>query len=68
MLIIEAFKEAIESNQFLIAFKIVDKYEYILKLNSSQISFSLIKSTLESPFLMEVKLNMIEQFVQPQHR
>ena len=63
MLIIEGFKEAIESKQFFIALKILSKYEYILEMNLIKISLVLVNSISEDPFFMEVKLKMIEKFV-----
>lgn len=62
-LIIEGFKEALESSQFFIAVKLMAKYEYILQINMSQLSQPLINCILDNPFFMEVKLRLIESSI-----
>ena len=62
-LIIEGFKEALESNQFHIAIKLMHNYEYILQINQTKLSSSLINCLLADPFFMEVKLRLVEQSV-----
>ena len=62
-LIIEGFKEALESNQFKIAIKLMHDYEYILQINQSKVSQSLVNSIHDGPYFMEVKLRLVEQSV-----
>ena len=45
----------------------MQNYSYILKLRYFEISANLIQSLLQEPFFFEVKLKMIENFVQLMH-
>ena len=62
--IVEAFKESVTSRQFLIALSLYKSYDYILLAKYRDHIYSLIEVIGNDPYFMEIKLILLDKFLQ----
>ena len=63
-LILKIFNESISRQQLHFSLRILAQFKNLILININHVLPSLLKSLIDSPFYMDVKLSMVQQFLQ----